>query len=310
MVRNYTRKSNRSLRNEENLKNALEQVKSNAMSVKKASNIYFIPRTTLTRHLKNKVASPGKINLGCFRTVFSKEVEADLVKYIKNMQIKFFGLTRDAVCSLVYDYAISNKLKIPFNKEKKKAGPDWVQSFFKRHPELSLRRPESTGLARATGFNNVQVNKFFDLLKQIISDSNIAPDKIFNMDETEMSTVQRSQKIIAQKGVKQVGKISSAERGKTVTTICCINSSGFYVPPIFIFPRKRLAAALMNDAPQGAKGCTTNSRWTEGQIFYEWLVHFQNHVKASPQQKCLNILDNHSSHLYLPAINFARRNGI
>ena len=33
-------------------------------------------------------------------------------------------------------------------------------------------------------------------MKQIISDSNIAPDKIFNMDETGMSTVQRSQKII------------------------------------------------------------------------------------------------------------------
>ena len=91
------RKSKRSSWNEENLKNALEQVKSNAMSVKKASNIYSIPRTTLTRHLKKKVASPGKINLGCFRIVFSKEVEEDLVKYIKNMQIRFFGLTRDAV---------------------------------------------------------------------------------------------------------------------------------------------------------------------------------------------------------------------
>ena len=182
--------------------------------------------------------------------------------------------------------------------------------FFKRHPELSLKQPESTSLARATGFNKVRVNKFFDLLKQIISDSNIAPDKIFNMDETGMSTVQRSQKIITQKGVKQVEKISSAERGKTVTAICCMNSSGFYVLPIFIFPRKRLAVALMNDAPQGAKGCTTNSGWTEGQIFYEWLVHFQNHVKVSPQQKCLIILDNHSSHVYLPGINFARRNGI
>ena len=72
MVRNYTRKSNRSSWNEENLKSALEQVKSNAMSVKKASNIYSIPRTTLTRHLKNKIASPKKINLGCFRTVFFK----------------------------------------------------------------------------------------------------------------------------------------------------------------------------------------------------------------------------------------------
>ena len=73
---------------------------------------------------------------------------------------------------------------------------DELEMQFICYPELSLRQPESTSLARATGFNKVQVNKFFNLLKQIISDSNIAPDKIFNMDETGMSTVQRSQKII------------------------------------------------------------------------------------------------------------------
>ena len=92
MVRNYTRKSNRSSWNEVNLKNALEQVKLNAMSVKKASNIYSIPTTTLIRHLKNKVASPGKINLSCFRTVFSKEVEKDLVKYCTSKICKLGSL--------------------------------------------------------------------------------------------------------------------------------------------------------------------------------------------------------------------------
>ena len=123
-------------------------------------------------------------------------------------------------------------------------------------------------MARATGFHKVQVLRFFQLLRKIISDCNIAPDKIFNMDETGISTVQ--------KGVKQVGKISSAERGKTVTAVCCVNSIGCFVPPIFIFPRKRLAPALMNDAPQGAKGFPTDSGWTDGKIFYEWLVHFQD----------------------------------
>ena len=84
------------------------------------------------------------------------------------MQIRFFGLTRDAVCSLVYDNAISNKLKIPFNKEKKKAEPDWLQSFFRRHPELSLRQPESTSLAQATGFNKVQVNNWIQCSKCLL----------------------------------------------------------------------------------------------------------------------------------------------
>ena len=144
--------------------------------------------------------------------------------------------------------------------KKKKAGLDWLETFLKRDPDLSISQPESTSLARATGFNKVQVDRFFQLLRKIISDFSIGPDKIFNMDKTGISTVQKSSKIVAQKGVKQVGKTSSAERGKTVTAICCVNSIDCYVPPIFIFPRKRLAPALMNDAPQSAKGFTTDSR--------------------------------------------------
>ena len=66
----------------------------------------------------------------------------------------------------------------------------------------------------------------------------------------------------------------------------------------------------MNDAPQGAKAFTTDFGWTDGKIFYEWLVHFQDYVRASSKKKCIIILDNYSSHMYLPAINYARQHGI
>ena len=90
------------------------------MSVKQASKNYSIPRTTLIRHLKSKVGSPGNANLARFRTAFSKDTKEKLVNYIKDTHLRFFGLTRDAVCSLAYDYATINKLNVPFNEEKKK----------------------------------------------------------------------------------------------------------------------------------------------------------------------------------------------
>ncbi|CAK8685782.1 unnamed protein product [Clavelina lepadiformis] len=42
---------------------------------------------------------------------------------------------------------------------KKIAGYKWVKGFLKRHPEISLRSPEATSLARALGFNKPQIAK-------------------------------------------------------------------------------------------------------------------------------------------------------
>lgn len=41
------------------------------------------------------------------------------------------------------------------------AGIDWMKSYMKRHPNLSLQRPENTSLARSTAFNAENVDKFF-----------------------------------------------------------------------------------------------------------------------------------------------------
>ena len=41
------------------------------------------------------------------------------------------------------------------------AGPDWLQGFLSRHPQLSIRKPQPTNIARAVGFNKEQVEHFF-----------------------------------------------------------------------------------------------------------------------------------------------------
>ena len=115
-----------------------------------------------------------------------------------------------------------------------------------------------------------------------------------------MSTVQKLSKVIAQKGLKQVGKISNAKKGKTV---CAMNAVGAFIPPLFIFPRKRMV-------PQGAVGYTSTNGWTEGSIFFNWLIHFQRITNASLDNKVLVILDNHNSHIFLPAVDYAQNHCI
>ena len=46
------------------------------------------------------------------------------------------------------------------------------------------------------------------------------------MDETAVTTVQRPKKVIAKKGLKQLGAITSTEKGTLITLACTINAIG------------------------------------------------------------------------------------
>ena len=48
-----------------------------------------------------------------------------------------------------------------------------MSGFLRIHKTISLRTPEATSLSRATGFNRVQVGKFYDLLKSVLETEKI-----------------------------------------------------------------------------------------------------------------------------------------
>ncbi|XP_055623220.1 uncharacterized protein LOC129766658 [Toxorhynchites rutilus septentrionalis] len=197
------------------------------------------------------------------------------------------------VRKLAFDLAQKNGLPHPFNKSTKMAGKAWLSNFLKRNPKLSFRKPEATSAARARGFNKPAVSAFYDLLEEALKDPKLTPDRVLNADET---VPPKKSKVAVLKGKKQVGGITSAERGETATAVMCMSANGQHLPPFFIFPRMRMHEALKKGASRGSKFACNASGYMTVEIFNEWFDHFLEHVKPSEDSTALLIIDDHSSH--------------
>ncbi|KAJ4447012.1 hypothetical protein ANN_09000 [Periplaneta americana] len=62
-----------------------------------------------------------------------------------------------------------------------------------------------------------EIQRVYSKLESLFSKFNFPARRIYNVDETEVSTVHTTSRIIASKGTKQVGAIISWERGKNIT---------------------------------------------------------------------------------------------
>jgi len=58
-----------------------------------------------------------------------------------------------------------------------------------------------------------------------------------------------------------VGILTSTEKGKNVTAVCCASATEDYVPPLLVFPRAKLRPSLMDHAPPGSVGAANKTGW-------------------------------------------------
>ncbi|XP_008178182.1 uncharacterized protein LOC103307718 [Acyrthosiphon pisum] len=126
------------------------------------------------------------------RRVFTVDEEKELVEYLKMSARLQYSLTKTDTRKLANQFAVSNGKHVKEWDKSEEAGKEWMRGFFSRNNTLSLRKTEPT----------------------------------------RNSTVHVPPKIIATKGSKQVGCMTSGERGINVTMICAINAAGNHVPPI------------------------------------------------------------------------------
>lgn len=151
---------------------------------------------------------------------------------------------------------------------------------------------------------------FYDNLEIVMDRHTYESQDIYNVDETGVTTVQKPDKVVARRGIRQVGGLTSAERGTLVTATCALNALGNTIPPLFVFPRVRYHDHFVRDGPIGSIGTANPSGWMQDASFLVFLEHFKKFSNSSPTHRVLLVLDNHSSHIHIKTLDFCKENGI
>lgn len=134
------------------------------------------------------------------------------------------------------------------------------------------------------------------------------PSKMYNLDETENSTVHQRPNIISSKRIRQVGSLTSGGRGINITMIVAVNAIGNHVTPMLIFPKMHFKPHMLISAPKGSIGGENPSGWSNEGLFVDYLKHFIASKKTAKDDRILLILDNHESHISVHANNLANEN--
>lgn len=339
MPRKYVRKTNRCSIDENSIKLAILDFFNGNCSEREAARIHGIRRSTLQsrvnkilkkktkeqylrQHLRNQDDSGNESELDndlpkysskyTNRQVFNTEEEMELERYIKRCSDINYGLTYVQIQKLAYEYAIvlPNCVVPKEWCERKQAKEGWRRGFMARHKSLSLRKPENTSLSRSTAFNKYMVDQFFDNLKKVLDIHKFPAERIFNLDETGVTTVMKPVKIVSTTGKKQVSQAASAERGELVTFVGIINASGQSIPPVYVFPRVRNIDEFMSGAPVSSLALGNKSGWMTADLFPSVLKHIVAHVRCTVAEPILLLVDNHESHVSVTCVQYCKENGI
>jgi hypothetical protein len=133
---------------------------------------------------------------------------------------------------------------------------------------------------------------FFANLGKVCDKYNFQCQDIYNVDETAVTTVQEPVKMLARKGVEQVGAMTSAERGSLVTMDLAASASENSIPPFFVFPRKNYKGYFITNGPEGSAGSANKSGWMTRDNFLLFMEYFIKHTRATKDRPVLLLLDN------------------
>ena len=275
---------------------AMNEFAEGKLSLRQISRAWNIPKSTLQRRVSGKVQhcehASGR------RPALPKNVETQLCDYLKELARRGFPLRPMEVRSLVYQFAAKHGYSGIGSTKTMTAGRFWFKRFMRRHPELSLLKPEGLSVARAMGCNKEVVTKWFETYKKTLDELGIAdnPSHIWNCDETGLQCIFVPNTVVSEKGSASY-QITSGEKGETTTVLAGFNGIGVYAPLLVLFKGKRMKSEWAVGSPPDTLIRMTDNGWITTETFTEWAKTFCEFVVNDGKPHLL-LLDGHSSHTF------------
>ncbi|KAI9045201.1 Pogo transposable element [Aspergillus affinis] len=181
-------------------------------------------------------------------------------------------------------------------------GEKWVYNFIKRQDRLKTRYTRRYDFRRAKCEDPKIIQEWFNCVQITIMQHGIVQEDIYNFDETgfAMGLVATAQVVTR---ADYYGKASLVQPGNRewVTSIECINSTGWALPPCVIFKGKVHIEGWYQDTklPRDSRIEVSPNGWTTDEIGLRWLqnLFIPTTTGRTTGRYRLLILDGNGSHL-------------
>ncbi|XP_074109746.1 uncharacterized protein LOC141534337 [Cotesia typhae] len=292
----------------DDLANALKAVDT-GVSLRKAAAVYGVPPTTLSRKKENPEISKQKTGPA---TVFFNTEEQKIVDWILFRAQRGLPVTKTELLDSIQQYVKMSKKETPFIDSR--PSRHWYEGFRKRHPQISIRKPQHLTHSRAAVTGD-DLKDWFDEQAKYLTEKKlleILSTRIFNCDETYVSLCPPSEKVLLAKGSRSAYKVVDSDK-EGFTVLFMYSANGDRAPPMIMFPYKEeVPEKIVKNCPEGWGVGLSGNGWMTSESFYEYItnIFYPWLVKQGTQFPIVLYLDNHSSHMTMPLVTFCRENGI
>ena len=275
---------------EDRMVRAVDSVLKKKASIRKAGEMYGIPKSTIADRISGRVMEGARS--GPLRYLNTQQ-EEELVHFLLECASIGYPKSRQEVIGMVQRLLSDCGIE-------KTVTHGWWESFCHRHPNVALRATASLSLSRAKASDTTVINKYYDLLESTMDlyDLRDKPCQLFNVDDTGMPLNPKPLKMVCGTGSKNPASICSGNKSQ-ITIVGCVNAAGYCIPPMVIYGRKAISAALVENEIPGTIYGLSSKGWIDQDLFDQWFDHFLCYTPST--RPLLLLMDGHSAH-YCPSV--------